>query len=507
MIARKSFLIFLNLIAGTILGYVALFMILKLMDKGDYGVIGFGMAYVGLFWFISDIGFNSAHVKRISEGRDLEKCLGTFFVIKLVLTAIMVACVLISIFIWKFVIGRGFETPEHEWVIYLFILYYVILSLSAIPIATFSARKETAKQQLPGLLEPITRAPLAIIVAVSSLGILALAGSYVIGVAALLIMAIILFRGYPLGKFDSKMFKLYFSFAIPIAISSSIVVISGNVDKVMIQLFWGKEFVEYYFSVQRLSTFLILVATAVTILLFPTLSEHHGKEDYKQIRRLTTTAERYVSLIVIPCAVLLIVFSKPILQILRYDIAENASTTLQIMAIYSTIFCFYMIFLNQIMAIDKPRLGAKIGVSMAVINILLNIIFIPKDIRSIGINLLGMGAEGAALATAISAAFGLVMCKIYTRRLTGTKWNPRILLHICAGIIMGAVLYYLSDIITIIRWYEIGAACLLGIGIYLAILWLLREFKKKDLMLFLDILNPKGMTRYISSELKNNEKK
>jgi len=500
-------LIFLNLVAGTILGYVALFMILKFMDKGDYGVIGFGMAYVGLFWFISDIGFNSAHVKRISEGRDLEKCLGTFFVIKLVLTAIMVASVLISIFIWKFVIGRGFETPEHEWIIYLFILYYVILSLSAIPIATFSARKETAKQQLPGLLEPITRAPLAIIVAVSSLGILALAGSYVIGVAALLIMAIILFRGYPLGKFDSKMFKLYFTFAIPIAISSSIVVISGNVDKVMIQLFWGKEFVEYYFSVQRLSTFLILVATAVTILLFPTLSEHHGKEDYKQIRRLTTTAERYVSLVVIPCAVLLIVFSKPILQILRYDIAENASTTLQIMAIYSSIFCFYMIFLNQIMAIDKPRLGAKIGVSMASINILLNIIFIPKDIRSIGINLLGMGAEGAALATAISAAFGLVMCKIYTRRLTGTKWNPRILLHICAGIIMGGVLYYLSGIITIIRWYEIGAACLLGIGIYLAILWLLREFKKKDLMLFLDILNPKGMTRYISSELKNNEKK
>jgi len=79
------------MIAGSILGYIALFFILKYMSEGDYGLIGFGMAYVGLFAFISDFGFNAAHVKRVSEGEDLEKCVGTFFVIKLVITGIMQA--------------------------------------------------------------------------------------------------------------------------------------------------------------------------------------------------------------------------------------------------------------------------------------------------------------------------------------------------------------------------------------------------------------------------------
>ncbi len=506
LIARKSFLVFLNMIAGSILGYIALFFILRNME-GDYGIIGFGMAFVGLFWFISDIGFNAAHVKRVSEGRDLEKCIGTFFVVKLVLTAIMVGCVLFTIYLWKFVIGRGFETPEHERVIYLFIVYYVILSLSAIPLATFSARRETAKQQLPGLFEPLTRAPLAILIAVGSLGVLALAGSYVIGVVALIITAIVLFRGYPIGKFDSQIFKSYFKFAIPIAMSSSIIYFSANIDKVMLQLFWGKTFVEYYFSVQQLTRFLILISMAVTMLLFPTLSEHHEKEEHGQIRRLTTLAERYVSLIVMPCAVLLIVFSWPILNIFRGDIADNASTTLQIMAIYSLVSCFTLIFLNQIMAVDKPRLVAKIGISIAAINITLNTVFIPKDIRSIGINLFGMGLEGAALATAISAVFGLIMCKIYTRKLTDTKWNPRILLHLGSAIVMGTVLYYISSLVSIDSWYEVGGACVLGIGIYLAILWLLREFKKKDLMFFLNIISPKDMTRYVASELRNKEKK
>ena len=108
LIARKSFLIFLNMMAGCILGYIALFFILRYMGAEDFGIIGFGMAFVWLFAFLSELGFNRAHIKRISEGQDLEKCIGTFFVIKIVLTAIMVGCVLSVIFFWKFVLGRGF---------------------------------------------------------------------------------------------------------------------------------------------------------------------------------------------------------------------------------------------------------------------------------------------------------------------------------------------------------------------------------------------------------------
>ncbi len=145
---------------------------------------------------------------------------------------------------------------------------------------------------------------------------------------------------------------------------------------------------------------------------------------------------------------------------------------------------------------------------MALINICLNIIFIPKDIKSLNLTLLGMGAEGAALATAIAATCGLIMTKIFTRRLTGTKWNPRILLHLMGGLIMGGVLYYINSLenVTILRWYEVGAAALLGLGIYLGFLWLIREFKKKDLKLFLTILNPRGMKQYVVSELRGKKK-
>jgi O-antigen/teichoic acid export membrane protein len=507
LIARKTFLILLNNIAGAILGIVALFFIFRFMGAGPYGIIGFGLSFVGMFNFISNLGFTKAHVKRISEGKNLEKCIGTFLWVKVALITIMASTVLLSIVIWKFAMGRGFETAEHEPVIYLFLIFYIILDIGGVPVATFMARKETAKQTLPGLLEPMTRVPLIIVIALGSFGVLALAGSYIIGVIALLITAIFLFRLYPVGKFDKKIFRSYFEFAIPIAVAASIFTISVNIDKVMLQLFWNAEAVGYYFGVQRVTSPLIMIPTAVTILLFPTLSERHGKRDYPQIRRLTRDAERYISLIVTPCVALIIVFSWSYLNILSRDLADNASQVLQIIAIYSLFFCFYMVFLNHISAIDKPRIAAKIGISMAVINICLNAILIPKDIQSLGIPLFGLGTVGAALATTISAAYGLIMTKIMVYRLTGTKSNPRILLHFGGALVSGGRCYYRSAQITIKSWYEVIGFSLLGIGIYIAFLMLVREFTKKDLRLFLDTLSPKKMKRYYVSELRDKEKK
>jgi hypothetical protein len=50
---------------------------------------------------------------------------------------------------------------------------------------------------------------------------------------------------------------------------------------------------------------------------------------------------------------------------------------------------------------------------------------------------------------------------------------------------------------------------LMGTGalIYLGTLFLLREFGKEDLYFFLDLLRPKKMLTYISSELKEKPKK
>jgi hypothetical protein len=56
------------------------------------------------------------------------------------------------------------------------------------------------------------------------------------------------------------------------------------------------------------------------------------------------------------------------------------------------------------------------------------------------------------------------------------------------------------------RWYHLLLISFLGLGIYLLILALFREFTKKELDFLLDTLNIKKMLSYIKEELKDNKK-
>ena len=75
--------------------------------------------------FITNLGFVNAHIKRVSEGKDLGRCIGTFLSVKFVLIASALFILISSLFIWTNVLGRGFETSEHLQAIYIILFFRV----------------------------------------------------------------------------------------------------------------------------------------------------------------------------------------------------------------------------------------------------------------------------------------------------------------------------------------------------------------------------------------------
>ena len=74
---------------------------------------------------------------------------------------------------------------------------------------------------------------------------------------------------------------------------------------------------------------------------------------------------------------------------------------------------------------------------------------------------------------------------------------------------MGLCLYYIGyslNLFPVINWYILFLYSGFGLLIYLAVLFVLKEFNKKDFFFFIDIIHPKKMFGYLSSELKNNKK-
>jgi len=268
MLARKSALIVITKILDSSLAYIALFFITRHMSPGDYGIVSFALGFAGLFSIFGTLGFNSAHTKKISEGKELGRCIGTFLTIKVLLTGLTVSLLIGTIFYWKFIMGRGFETPEHELAVYIVTGFWVLKLISDSFLTTFSARREVAKAQIPYLFGVVIRVSATIYVALAGFGALALAFTHVAGEATLLIVVLFLFRKYPIKKPSLEYFKEYSKFAFPLAMVSVCSIIMINIDKVLIQLFHSSVDVGYYSSAFRLSSFIHMFTLAIGTLLF-----------------------------------------------------------------------------------------------------------------------------------------------------------------------------------------------------------------------------------------------
>jgi O-antigen/teichoic acid export membrane protein len=514
------------------LGYVSLVVLAKLW--GDFaphalGDIAFAMSFIGVFYTVADLGFGQAHVKKISEGKDLGTCISTFFTIKIILTSIMAAMALFTIFFLDTVLHLGFHDATKQSVVLVFLIYYVLASIQQIASYTFNGKGEIAKMQITSVFENIVKVPLSILVALAGFGLVGLApaiewpsvlhplqqylaghtiGSlamaYVFGISATVVVGFWLLRKNPWKKPSVELGKSYFAFAMPIFLFSIISTISANIDKLMIGYFWTDKEVGYYFSLQQILQIILIISVAFNTVLFPIYSEYHSNKDLKKINSTTRVVERYISMVVIPPIVVIIVFVNAVISIMLTSAFLPAASTFIVLSIYAVLASFMAPYYSLLIGMNKPGTYAKIGLGISLIAIALNFLFIPKWglLTPVGIN----GPTGAAVALMLSNLVGFIWIRLAAKKLTGIQLlqthTPR---HIIAGATMGLLLYlfaFRTGFFPNIHWYHLILFAGIGLIVYLAVLYLLREFTKNDFDFFIELIHPKKMLQYIKSEVK-----
>jgi O-antigen/teichoic acid export membrane protein len=208
MLAQKSIFTLFADVSNALLSYVALFFITKYMSPAAYGIIGFATGYVSLMFILGDLGFDSAHVKYISSGEEQSKCTGVHLTVKAVLTVVGAATVISSVLIWKYVLGRGFESPDHEIAIYIILLSIMLKGFATPFQTTFMAEKEMAKNRATQLVGTVIRLVAIIYVALAGLGVMALAFAYVVEAIGILSVSCFIF----LRKYTITRPEVYSSF-------------------------------------------------------------------------------------------------------------------------------------------------------------------------------------------------------------------------------------------------------------------------------------------------------
>lgn len=500
MIGRRSLLIVISTILAAILSFVGLLAMTNYLGKDVYGNIAWVLATIGTLNIVSDLGFQSAHVKRVSEGQDENDCVSTYLVIKVALTSFMVMFVFVSLILWNALTNTTISADTWSLVI-LFVLYYLMYDLTNVVTATYNARMETTKSQAIALTDPLIRVPLIIFVSVNHLEALDLAYAYVFASLGVLLVSLYFLKRGSIKWKKPTLYRSYLKFALPLSIISIAGAITGNLDKILIGYFDTPGNVAYFSSSQTILATVGVIGTSVAAVSFPSFSQLHSKGDIATIRKQTYAAERYIAMIGLPIVTLVVLFPTQIcLAIFGKDFAP-AGDVMRFLGFTLALTMLNQVYTSQILGINRPDISAKLTLATFLLNFALMLIFIPKEL--FGVPMLGLSYTGAAIALTLTSLAVFISVRIIVYKLTGTGTERRMGLHIIAAIMAGVAIvllnmvYRLSGLIPLIIFFAVTALVFLGT------LVALKEFTKSDLNQILDIINPKKMFSYMGDEIKN----
>ena len=502
MFARKTLLIMGSRITMGLFGFISWYFITNYIFVDYVGSVGFAISYIGLFGLITELGFSSAHIKRVSEGQDLGTCIGTYAAIKIVLLAAFTLLVFGSIWGYRNIYPqRDFANSYDEEVIYIMLAWSILAQLTVVITSTFIGKQQIAKAQVNLWVGALIQAVFTIIIVLNFNDVHILASTWVVGALVTLIMGVFMMRGTRIKPPTWHMIKDYTKFALPLMLVTGIAPIALYLDKLMVKLFWENADVAILWNAQKYAQLPQQISAAVVTVLFPAFSSLVSSGSIKKVRDLTRQAERYISMVMIPLILLLIAMATPFIVLVSDNAYTESGPIFAILLGWVAFRTLQNPYTAHFGSFDKPVYSLYISLLYMPLNLILNILLIPESIY--GIPLAGLGGKGAAIATLTAASINYFFVRYLSSRLIKTGVNWRIFRHIVAAGIPACTLYIVqSQWVSLDRWFEISGAMALGLIIYLLLLILFREFTRKEVIFILDTMHPGKMLGYIRDEMK-----
>ena len=481
------------------LGLVALTFMTRYLDEA-YGQLSYSLAFLAIIFGVADLGFAQAHIKRVSEGNDLNDCVSTYATVRLCTLAGAVAVTLTLLFSYDLIFPTPMEPTVKE-LVYILLAYYVFYGLAGIATLTFDARLQTTKTQLSVLVDPLIRVPLVVFLLIDRQGVTEVAWAYVLGGLATVCVALFYLFRDKVHWTKPTLFRSYMRYAAPVLAIVIAATVLSTLDKLVIGTFISEDSVRFYSSSQNLLSMFLVVSSAVAALAFPAFSMLDKEGRHSEIRSKSTEAIRYISMIILPMVVVILLFPVETAVIIFGGTFADSGKTLNILSVSIFLSAIATIFITQLYAINEPKKVARIYVTAMLLDAVLLFILVPYEI--LGVELLGLSYVGAAIANLITYVLVFGLSIFYASRQIPVKLDRRPLKYL-AGIAAAAMAAYgLSLLVPVERWYDLVLVSIVSYCVFALVLFLLKELQKRDVDFFMDVVNVKEMISYIRSELKS----
>lgn len=502
--AQKVLLSFVGQVAGYGLSLLALSVLTRRLGPGPIGIVAYVMSFLGLFQPLLGLGMDSAHVKRVSEGRDFGLAISTFAAVKVVLVGVYLAVIIAAGYITGFL--RNVHGGQSALLFTTLAAYTIVSSgIAAVPVETFRGRRETAKEVAVALLGRIVYAATAVMAASVSATATSLAIAYLVGSLASCAAGWHLLRPLQWSKPSRAMVHDYLSFGLPMVVAVAAGAVIVNVDQLMIGAFLTPADVAHYEVPRRLSVAFEFLSAAIMALLFPTVSAHASRGHTEALRDTLDRTLKYIHLVYLPLTALLLAFARAITVLLFGPAFIPAVPVLQTIVVFSLLQGLSRPASALVLGSGDSRVYAALSSLNVVVDVVLNLMFIPASF--FGIRTLGLGPMGAALSSVLVSLGSDLMLYAVCRRQYGYKLPAYLVPMWGYALALGIPLWIVATKQQLLRFSMGGHAvavvatsALWTLG-YVALLWRAHVIGPDDWAFVKSVLNPRVLRDYVRGEL------
>jgi len=441
----------------------------RYLGPSKYGIFGIILSLLATIYILSSSGFPTAISKFISENKNytkslIKKSLSIQFSLSLIL--------FILYFIFAPFIADVLQDKE--------LVPYIKISALAIPFHAlnsiynwgflngFRLFDKQAKASIGFSLSKIGWVFLLVFLGYGVTGaVIGYIASAAIGFLLGLYYTYSHLSCNPLSNHENFPFGRLLNFSVPIILYAIFIFLIFNIDLLLVKAILHKNIdTGYYTAATVIARAPYLLFSSLALTLLPSISYLFSKKDLPKTQNYITKSFRYMIMLLLPSILLISATAKPLVKLLYTNTYEAAGEPLMILAIGLGFLTIFNVLCHIAMGSGKPIMTSSSAFLILLIALILNTYLIPS-----------YGLKGAAIATTIASALGLLIMAIYIYRLFGVLMNPISFAKIVISSLIIFLIAYFVQLPGLLLMIEYAVL----FTIYVGILWVIKEIKKEDI--------------------------
>lgn len=261
----------------------------------------------------------------------------------------------------------------------------------------------------------------------------------------------------------------YLQFSLPLTPIALIRWVTESSDRYLVTYFLGLGSVGVYSAACSIGNLIQLLVSPLQLILLPEISKLFDENKIDQVRIYMSHSLRYFLLITIPAVFGLSALAKPLLGVFTTEDFLSGWFVIPIIALSGLMAGIFQIFVNIIFLVKETKYITYINTVAAVSNVLLNLLLIPS-----------YGIGGAAISTLISYFLMIVFCIYVSMKHFAFHFY---LYDIVKSIFSSLVMYLFVSHFVISNIYELFGIAVMGIVIYIFLMFIIGGFSKHEISL------------------------